>query len=645
MELVYIWVEKYNNLENIEINFDTQYAIHYDKEQNIIDVKKKDTKISEGFFGKNISNITAIVGKNGVGKSTLLRCIMDILRYRSENSGKGFKHILCLKTEENKLRFIASDNEKVEIKHELDNDSIELEVRKYIEKKYVENITQSMISKIIYISNAIDWNDFLMSKGEEVDNIKDMSTGALLRRKETGNNSYQQSRENSILDYHYDDIFRQVNFISKYSRYREQIQFKLPNKIGISVKIITGETRIQEEKNEILKEINFERDIIESFIARFFSDSWQDNKEDIIRRILRGVLVNYIYGTLASFGKDDKEFENVYKIIVKLENEESLKQDYIKIINKFLAELDERKLEDTKRLEKLKEFIGWIIENKSKIKCNQYNLSAFYMELEEIDILKEFFNKYMATCIYKYYLTFSWVLSSGECMLLNMYARIYDARNSYWGEWQDESNDLLLIIDEADMGFHPEWQRKYIKSLLNFISIVCADAQVQIVLSTHSPLILSDIPSSNIVRLSYSNDGTIVEQMRKETFGANIHNLFRDTFFMDSTIGEFAKSKIDEVIELINSGEESEKMSRDRAKEIIQLIGEPIIRHKLEHMYYERFPEEKEMDISSYKEYIQVLEERLNNKNIDSIQLKQLETQMESVLKQIKTINNRGIEG
>ena len=203
----------------------------------------------------------------------------------------------------------------------------------------------------------------------------------------------------------------------------------------------------------------------------------------------------------------------------------------------------------------------------------------------------------------------------------------------------------MLIIDEADMGFHPEWQRKYIKSLLNFISIVCADAQVQIVLSTHSPLILSDIPSSNIVRLSYSNDGTIVEQMRKETFGANIHNLFRDTFFMDSTIGEFAKSKIDEVIELINSGEESEKMSRDRAKEIIQLIGEPIIRHKLEHMYYERFPEEKEMDISSYKEYIQVLEERLNNKNIDSIQLKQLETQMESVLKQIKTINNRGIEG
>lgn len=87
MELVYIWVEKYNNLENIEINFDTQYAIHYDKEQNIIDVKEKDTKISEGFFGKNISNITVIVGKNGAGKSTLLRCIMDVLRYKSEDRG------------------------------------------------------------------------------------------------------------------------------------------------------------------------------------------------------------------------------------------------------------------------------------------------------------------------------------------------------------------------------------------------------------------------------------------------------------------------------------------------------------------------------------------------------------------------------
>lgn len=640
MELVYIWVEKYNNLENIEINFDTQYAIHYDKEQNIIDVKKKDTKISEGFFGKNISNITAIVGKNGVGKSTLLRCIMDILRYRSENSGKGFKHILCLKTEENKLRFIASDNEKVEIKHELDNDSIELEVRKYIEKKYVENITQSMIFKIIYISNAIDWNDFWMSKGK-IENIKDMSTGALLRRKETGINSGVQSTGNSIANYYYGDILSQIKFVSKYSKYKDQIQFNLPNRIDVNINRITNENNIPEEKNQVLQQMKFKKEVVDDFIDIFGYFNWRDNKkdnkEDIIRQILQGVLVNYIYGTLLSFGKADNEFKYVYKVIVEFENERPLNPNYSNLIDTFFSKieeaLDEEYVGSIERLRRFKAFIKWIRDNKLEIKCNKYNFEAFHVQFRDIKFLEDFFNKYMATCIYKYYLTFSWSLSSGECMLLNMYARIYDAWNGYWGKWTDKNNDLLLIIDEADMGFHPEWQRKYIKLLLEFISTVCTNAKVQIILSTHSPLMLSDIPSSNIIRLSKDNNRTIVEGMQEETFCANIHNLFKDSFFMDATIGEFAKSKIDEVIKLINNGVEDENMDRDRAKEIIQIIGEPIIRNKLKHMYNECFNE----DMSSW-DAKKILEARNQISMAEKEDLKKIRKDLERVLKNIKVI-------
>ena len=69
---------------------------------------------------------------------------------------------------------------------------------------------------------------------------------------------------------------------------------------------------------------------------------------------------------------------------------------------------------------------------------------------------------------------------------------------------------------------------------------------LHIIIASHSPFILSDLPKENIIFLE---EGKQVKPFKgKQTFGANIHTLLSDGFFMsDGLMGEFAKGKIEEI--------------------------------------------------------------------------------------------------
>ena len=63
MELVYLWVEKYKNIEKQGFNFSPKFRCEYNPETNELKIEKKDYT---SLFPENI-NITAIVGKNVKG--------------------------------------------------------------------------------------------------------------------------------------------------------------------------------------------------------------------------------------------------------------------------------------------------------------------------------------------------------------------------------------------------------------------------------------------------------------------------------------------------------------------------------------------------------------------------------------------------
>ena len=69
MELVYLWVEDYKNIQKQGFNFSPRFRCEYDEKTNELTIDENKDYVS--IFPNNI-NITAIVGENGSGKSSLL---------------------------------------------------------------------------------------------------------------------------------------------------------------------------------------------------------------------------------------------------------------------------------------------------------------------------------------------------------------------------------------------------------------------------------------------------------------------------------------------------------------------------------------------------------------------------------------------
>jgi len=133
---------------------------------------------------------------------------------------------------------------------------------------------------------------------------------------------------------------------------------------------------------------------------------------------------------------------------------------------------------------------------------------------------------------------------------------------------------------------HPEWQKKIFNDIYSIFKIW--NKNVHLIFLTHSPFLLSDIPKQNIIFLDKDEKGKcrVVNGLKekKQTFGANIHTLLSDSFFMeDGLMGEFAKKKIDEAIRLLNQEKLDEKELK-YCEQIISIVGEPIVKNQLQRM-------------------------------------------------------------
>jgi len=209
-------------------------------------------------------------------------------------------------------------------------------------------------------------------------------------------------------------------------------------------------------------------------------------------------------------------------------------------------------------------------------------------------------------------------LSSGENAFLNLFARIYDFIQNKLVEIKNlpEHNHYIILLDEADLGFHPVWKKKFINTILQtlplFFEALKLCKSIQIIFTTHDPLSLSDLPNYNVVYLDRLDDEMVVIDNNnlenpKRTFGANITDLLADSFFIeDGLIGDFAKDKINETIGWLKESDKVE--DKEYYKKLIDNIDEQIVRRKLAEMYDEKTKDdfyknmlESEMEIIKQK--------------------------------------------
>ncbi|GGD26387.1 AAA family ATPase [Flavobacterium orientale] len=225
-------------------------------------------------------------------------------------------------------------------------------------------------------------------------------------------------------------------------------------------------------------------------------------------------------------------------------------------------------------------------------------------------------------------------LSSGEkqqiYMVSSLLYHLYNLDSVTGNKIKYEN--INIIFEEVELYFHPQMQKSFIKYFLDSISRIELKKikSINICFVTHSPFILSDIPSNNIMFLEVI-DGKAIQKKEnlKKTFGANIHELLTDSFFMtDGFIGDFAKDKIDETInwlntELLKKREFEKKETSERYnvnkedfkfhKGIISLIDEPIIKIKLSDILSE-LDDNDEFHDDIINEQIENLKKRLKKK-------------------------------
>lgn len=120
-------------------------------------------------------------------------------------------------------------------------------------------------------------------------------------------------------------------------------------------------------------------------------------------------------------------------------------------------------------------------------------------------------------------------------------------------------------------------------------------------------------PKLKIDNLKNGNCINVSKHIELKTFGANIHTLLSNGFFMsDGLMGEFAKKKIKEILNFLNDKEELKTIKKEQIKPIIESIGEDFLRNKLLSLYHKKLTEnEKETEKGILKNKIEELQRQL----------------------------------
>lgn len=477
MELVYLWVDDYKNIYHQGFNFSPRFEFEYFHKKNKL-VLKKENNAHVNIFPDNI-NITAIVGENGSGKSSIIDIIQECIEDNLYTN-----YILVYTENNNELKYLSKN-------------------------VILADLPQGN-------SKELAQNTFIYNKGNHI--------------------------SHPFRNYRLIEIDKKaiVNIlVSKCDNPSFKISTFMYLPVEIEIKLKDSETLIQGT-------INFFKPLDREKIKLVFTAITDPYHQYLFITYGRQQGINCDIDILDNKNKlknavqDAISESNYYAFFIELINEERFN----------IAELtDEQK--------------------------NIYIKEGGYFHFFDFDMIDEENRRFNH-------------LSHGEQMIFGQLLNIYFYSYS--------NNNLILLFDEPEIALHPNWQRQYI----NEVIILCVSLRkhYHFIFTTHSPFILSDLPKENVIFLekdeASGNSKNVTKETNIDTFGANIHTLLSHGFFMeDGLMGEFAKSKINEIILHLNSSEytpdTNEKM---RLLLIIKSIGEEFLKSKLLDMFYKKFDDD-----------------------------------------------------
>lgn len=613
MELEFIWVDDYRSLKSLGVNFNHSGRHHFRYENNnLILLPNEVNKID---FGPRITSVTAIAGENGSGKSSI--CEISLLTTATRING-AFGYDV-------KFKGIVVYGHYIFFHNNLTINNIQsLQEEGYIIKSFQESPfedisfeerEQFMNGGFIYYSNALDLrSDFTAM------NLANVSSQNLLREDYITSTSYQSvnphrgeifddfrgmDMTDTIQIYNKGQGYRATKFYLDYSSF---IPFRQPD-ILILKSTYTGNNRwlrlgfiddfelkrgYEEIENSIFNDI---------YPHRFVTHLVSGQKKKLDSKILKLKIKElYRFNLLVAKGRETKtpfDLLTVRDFVLRKEIKAidiSLIDDLINIHEKLveISKTYEGEYEPFSVANYYNNLSDWryvfleqvFIPNSEEAR----NLLRKFIQLEEQILQGD--RTYRRVSNYALYPQ----LSSGESSFINLFSRIHDIALRYKLGY-DERNSVILFLDEPEVGLHPDWSKKLFNWIHTFLTNHSSGLKFQIILTTHSPYLLSDLPAQNVQLLKKDVDGrtVIVDSVEYKTFGANINELLATSFFLeDGLIGEFAQTQIQNLIDNLQDDPPPDllrKMSYDQMAEMIGIIAEPFLQEKLTEMYYRKVPD------------------------------------------------------
>lgn len=596
--------------EGYTINLGGKYIYELSENSNFAQIIKRtvNENFINDFWGHGIHSISAIVGKNGTGKTSLL----NIFRFRS----------FCSYVVEN------DQGEKPKI------------------------LGDSLNSfDIIYYSPFLNIQNFDYEHG----NFYDMSKYSTMLN-DTG---FENLDLSSLMQLHRsENIKRWIKF-----RQRKDIDFYLKN-VGLPVfnfiKIKLNQIEVTNNDTSYdfrpffvkFKEIsNSERDKryldLEKIKGKPISSEERRNfsNRNNLELYITETIIKKVHKILESSGNKYLQ-EGVIKSNFSVDSQEFLKNENLK--DSFYWFLDNAYI----KFKKNEKFITLpVLEIKQLLELllselpedeEIDNWSEYEIKLETasqiINAYENFIRAFQDDFTYDKTIPLIFSpdisLSSGEKGMYDMFASLNEIQyrltnnikevSHLFNKNGDNLENCLILLDEPEMGFHPQWKKKFISSILSIFPLIFKQKKLQIIFTTHDPLTLSDIPQNNVVYFDKSADNhTIIHNEKLKTFGANVHDLLAQSFFLeDGFMGEFVKTKIQDVLNILNYEilqQELNKLKQEKSKNytalietktkalihlktslidkdanycksIIDIVDEPILKFKMEEMLIIAFP-------------------------------------------------------
>lgn len=603
MKLIYCYIEHFRNIENQDVSLSDEFDCRYRDSKIFIEKREKNPLMDYIYDNGFMSNLRIIVGKTGSGKTNFLQLIgMDWWNRKSTADGDAY---LLLYKMHNENDFFV---EEVGLGNKTRAYCFTYDFDKHEILKYIPAACDD--HEDTYIINAFDRYAFASCPYDNVRQEQMFDNNQFIPRKITQYGKSSVSMECEFLkEYlsHFSEksIKRRVSFVIGWKNWQNKIQSDLDGKL-IKREYWTYKDRAEEQRDKNFRNGQYNKPIE------------YDKKSTPKSRFIHDLMVDFAiylrkWAELVEYEFPEKYYPYtgiVYDLGIEDPRElpDGKKMGILKRIDWLCQYIDYHTDEITSNrgiVWQIGSDIRDLFHLLGKMDDKYFTDTEFTIPVMDIDVngktvMRDVFERMeqyrpdqigvFTECLLPYHWSY---VSSGEYQYAKIWGVLeeYGVRVKMMTQGQKYSEaiqpNLILLLDEPENYMHPEMCRTFIRNLNVLLSKRNPNTELQVLISTHSPFMLSDVMASQVIKMDYDENGKcVISESKKPYYAANIHSIMADGFFLEYTIGEQARIFLEDKFKLLQrltcmnrnlSSSEKEELTMIRS--LIPNIGDALIRH------------------------------------------------------------------